>query len=152
MLRCLTLFPLVLLFGCGEDSSSSGDPTQVTFAAELGVDLTAMERRDSGLYVQDVIAGTGTEATNGRSVTTHYTGWLPNGTMFDTTRDNNETFSFTLGQRRVIAGWEQGISGMKVGGQRKLVIPASLAYGSRQQGVIPPNSVLVFDIELVSVP
>jgi peptidylprolyl isomerase len=153
MLRSLTLFWLVLLLGCGGDSTSfSGDPTQVTYAPELNVDLNAMERRPSGLYVQDLQVGTGTEATRGRSVTVHYTGWLPNGSKFDSSRDRAKAFSFTLGRGDVIAGWDEGLLGMKVGGQRKLVIPSNLGYGSQARGSIPANSVLVFDVELISVP
>jgi FKBP-type peptidyl-prolyl cis-trans isomerase FkpA len=154
MLRCLILPLLLLPLGCGADSDSgSGDPTKVTYAPALGVDLTAMERRESGLYLQDVRAGTGDTATAGRQVTVDYTGWLPNGTQFDSSKAAGRTpFSFTPGQGRVIAGWEEGIVGMKVGGLRKLVIPSSLAYGEQSRGSIPPNSVLVFDVELLSIP
>jgi peptidylprolyl isomerase len=147
------LFPLVLLLGCGDDAPvSSGDPTKVTYASELNVDLAAMQRSESGLYVQDLKVGVGTEATNGRSATVHYTGWLPNGTKFDSSRDRARTFTFTLGRGEVIAGWDQGVVGMKLGGQRKLVIPSDLAYGAQVRGAIPANSVLIFDVELMSVP
>lgn len=153
MLRSLSLFSLVLLLGCGDDSpGSSGDPTKVSYAQELNVDLAAMERFESGLYVQDLEVGAGTEATNGRSATVHYTGWLPDGTKFDSSWSRGVPFSFTLGRGTVIAGWDQGVVGMKVGGKRKLVIPSALAYGAQGRGSIPPNSVLVFDVELVSVP
>src|SRR5688572_11568494 len=100
----------------------------------------------TSLQVTDVKVGTGTEATNGRTVSVHYTGWLydPNtadhhGTKFDSSRDRNEPFQFPLGAGRVIRGWDQGVAGMKVGGQRTLVIPPSLGYGSQGAGgVIPP--------------
>jgi len=96
--------------------------------------------------------GSGTEApTSGRSVVVHYTGWLPNGTKFDSSRDRGQTFTFVVGKGDVIRGWDEGVPGMKVGGKRKLVIPASLAYGSTARGSIPANSVLVFDVELISV-
>ncbi|MBN1209819.1 MAG: FKBP-type peptidyl-prolyl cis-trans isomerase [Myxococcaceae bacterium] len=150
MLRFLTLSSLLWLLGCGGESSS-GDPTQVTYAPALGVDLAAMERRESGLYVGDLQVGTGDQATLGRQVTVHYTGWLPDGTQFDSSRAR-EPFSFTPGQQRVIDGWEEGIVGMKVGGLRKLVIPSTLGYGAQGRGQIPPNSVLIFDVELVSIP
>jgi len=144
---------LIASLGCGGEDSDSGDPAQVTYAPALGVDLTAMERRDSGLYVQDIVAGTGTTATAGRQVTVDYTGWLPDGTQFDSSKaPGRPPFSFTPGQGRVIAGWEEGIPGMKVGGLRKLVIPTSLAYGEQGNRSIPPHSVLVFDVELRSVP
>jgi peptidylprolyl isomerase len=150
MFRCLIFSALVLSVGCGGDS---GDPTQVTYAAELGVDLNAMERLESGLYIQDLVVGTGTEATRGRQVTVDYTGWLPNGKMFDSSKPaDRNPLMFTLGQNRVIQGWEQGLPGMKAGGVRKLVIPAELGYGDQSRGEIPANSVLIFDVELLSVP
>jgi FKBP-type peptidyl-prolyl cis-trans isomerase FkpA len=152
MTRLLLVLPLVWLLGCGEEAASgSGDPTQVTYAPALGVDLNAMQRLDSGLYLQDKTEGTGAVAVTGRPVTVHYTGWLPNGTQFDSSR-NRGTFSFTPGRGDVIAGWEQGVPGMKVGGVRRLVLPSSLGYGSRSVGAIPPQSVLVFDVELMSIP
>lgn len=152
MTRLLLALPLVWLLGCGEeDTPGSGDPTQVTYASALGVDLAAMQRLDSGLYLQDKTEGTGAVAVSGRPVTVHYTGWLPNGTQFDSSR-NRGTFSFTPGRGDVIAGWEQGIPGMKVGGVRRLVLPSSLGYGNRSVGAIPPQSVLVFDVELMSIP
>ncbi len=154
MLRFTMLSSLLLLLGCGGGESNSGDPTKVSYAPELGVDLNAMEHRASGLYLQDVQVGTGDEATLGRQVTVNYTGWLPDGKQFDSSKTAGRTpFSFTPGQGRVIDGWEEGIVGMKVGGVRKLVIPSSLGYGAQGAGTtIPPNSVLVFDVELVSIP
>lgn len=107
----------------------------------------------------DLSVGTGAEAVNGRSVTVNYTGWLydPNapenkGRQFDTSI-GREPFRFTIGQRDVIAGWDQGVPGMRVGGRRRLVIPPALAYGSSGagNGAIPPNATLIFEIELLSV-
>lgn len=141
---------LLLLSACGEEPSS-GDPTQVTYAPSLGVDLSSMNRSSTGLYTQDKVVGTGLEATAGRNATVHYTGWLPNGTKFDSSRDRGRTFEFQLGAGRVIAGWDEGVAGMREGGRRLLVIPASLGYGSRAVSGIPPNSVLVFDVELFNV-
>ncbi len=154
MRRSLLLcFLLPLLPACGEQASS-GDPTQVTYASALGIELSAMEHRDSGLYLQDVQEGTGDMATRGRQVTVNYTGWLPSGKQFDSSKGAGRTpFSFTPGQGRVIDGWEEGIPGMKVGGVRKLVLPPSLGYGAQGAGdSIPPNSVLVFEVELLSIP
>jgi FKBP-type peptidyl-prolyl cis-trans isomerase FkpA len=152
MFRALKLSAVLLLISCGGGEKTSGDPTKVTYASELGVDLNAMERRESGLYLQDVRTGTGDEAVQGRQVTVNYTGWLPNGTQFDSSVGRTP-FKFTPGQGSVIQGWEEGIVGMKVGGLRKLVIPSALGYGSRGAGgVIPPDSVLVFDVELLSIP
>ncbi|MEQ1728614.1 MAG: FKBP-type peptidyl-prolyl cis-trans isomerase [Vicinamibacterales bacterium] len=111
------------------------------------------------LQVTEVKVGTGTEATSGKVVSVHYTGWLYNeaaadkhGTKFDSSRDRNQPFDFPLGAGQVIRGWDQGVAGMKVGGQRTLIIPPSLGYGSAGAGgVIPGNATLVFDVELLGV-
>jgi len=111
------------------------------------------------LGVEDRVVGTGTEATPGSRVTVHYTGWLyeksrpeAKGAEFDSSRKSGRPFSFRLGAGDVIAGWDQGVAGMKVGGQRRLVIPAALGYGSKGAGgVIPPNATLLFDVELLDV-
>ncbi|WP_193171371.1 FKBP-type peptidyl-prolyl cis-trans isomerase [Nisaea nitritireducens] len=104
------------------------------------------------LTVLDMVPGTGTTATENASVTVHYTGWLLDGTKFDSSHDRNQPFTFTLGAGRVIQGWDQGVVGMKVGGKRELVIPSKLAYGTRGAGgVIPPNAPLRFEVELISV-
>ena len=104
------------------------------------------------LKIEDLVEGTGKEAQNRQHVQVHYTGWLTDGTKFDSSVDRNQTFSFQLGARQVIAGWDQGVLGMKEGGKRRLVIPPDLAYGSRGAGgVIGPNETLIFEIELVKV-
>ena len=104
----------------------------------------------SGLEIEDQIVGDGDEATAGQTVEVHYTGWLTDGTKFDSSHDRDQTFSFKLGGGQVIAGWDQGVAGMKIGGTRKLTIPADLGYGERGAGgVIPPNATLVFKVELV---
>ncbi len=106
----------------------------------------------SGLEYEDLQEGTGAEAVLGREVSVHYTGWLTNGTKFDSSKDRNQAFNFPLGMGRVIKGWDEGVQGMKVGGKRKLTIPAALGYGSRGAGgAIPPNATLVFEVELLSV-
>ena len=106
----------------------------------------------SGLKYVDLIVGTGREAAAGDLVSVHYTGWLTNGTKFDSSVDRREPFSFPLGGGKVIRGWDEGVAGMKVGGKRKLTIPPQLGYGSRGAGgVIPPNATLVFDVELLEI-
>ena len=106
----------------------------------------------SGLIIDDLVAGDGAAAAAGQSVTVHYTGWLTNGTKFDSSKDRNEPFVFPLDGGRVIKGWDEGVQGMKVGGKRKLTIPAALGYGARGAGgVIPPNATLVFEVELLKV-
>ena len=113
----------------------------------LGAETTMNDQ----LEIVDEVVGTGVEAIAGKSVTVNYLGTLTNGTKFDSSYDRNEPFVFNLGAGEVIAGWDQGVDGMKVGGKRKLVIPPSLGYGSADLGVIPPNSTLVFEVELLKV-
>ena len=104
----------------------------------------------SGLSYYDLAPGTGTAAKAGDKVHVHYTGWLVNGTKFDSSLDRNEPFTFSLGKGEVIKGWDEGVAGMKPGGKRQLHIPAALGYGARGAGgVIPPNAELVFDVELI---
>ena len=108
----------------------------------------------SGLQYQDITVGTGQEAKAGDTVSVHYTGYLEDGTKFDSSVDRGEPFSFTLGTGGVIAGWDEGVAGMRVGGTRKLIIPPELAYGEQGAGggLIPPNATLTFDVELLSIP
>ena len=104
------------------------------------------------LQIEELQVGTGAEAKSGQSVSVHYTGTLTNGKKFDSSRDRNEPFDFQLGAGMVIKGWDQGVAGMKVGGRRKLTIPPELGYGAGgYPPVIPPNSTLIFDIELLEV-
>jgi FKBP-type peptidyl-prolyl cis-trans isomerase FkpA len=116
----------------------------------------ALTTTASGLQYEDTVVGDGAEANKGQNVSVHYTGWLYNdgqqGAKFDSSRDRNDPFEFFLGGGMVIKGWDEGVQGMKVGGQRTLVIPAGLGYGARGAGgVIPPNATLKFDVELLAV-
>ena len=110
----------------------------------------------SGLQYEDTLTGSGPIAATGQQVSVHYTGWLYNdgvkGAKFDSSKDRNEPFEFGLGQGMVIKGWDEGVQGMAVGGQRTLVIPPALGYGARGAGgVIPPNATLMFEVELLGV-
>lgn len=144
------------LAGCqeaGVDQSTLPPEHRVAedYHASLRVDLEEMERRPTGLYVQDLVEGEGARADSGDIVTVHYTGWLPTGRTFDSSRDRDTPFEVAIGYGRVIDGWDQGIAGMRVGGQRRLVIPPALGYGAQGRGPIPGGSTLVFDVELLDV-
>lgn len=111
-----------------------------------------MVDRASGLKYEDTVVGTGAEAKSGQKVSVHYTGTLTDGKKFDSSKDRGQPFQFTLGVGQVISGWDEGVAGMKVGGQRTLTIPPNLGYGSRGAGgVIPPNATLIFEVELLDV-
>ena len=157
MLRSL-LVPMLLavsLLGCGDDESvnpDSGDPTKVTYAESLNVNLDEMTRLDSGLYIHDTfVVVDGAQAQAGNRVQVRYTGYLPDGRSFDAT-GNGPAFGFTLGAGQVIEGWDEGIPGMRVGSRRRLIIPSSLGYGpGGYPPVIPPAATLIFDVELLEV-
>lgn len=121
------------------------------YASDLGVTLSEMTKTDSGLYWRDVIEGSGEAAQAGQRVKAHYTGWLPDGTMFDSSMDGDDPIEFALGAGELIKGWDEGVVGMKVGGRRRLVIPPGLAYGAEGRNPIPAMSTLVFDIQLVEI-
>ena len=131
--------------------SRSGEPQESSKQIQNNMPTEQNEQAPTDLQVEDVIIGTGVEAKTGNTVSVHYKGTLLNGTTFDSSYSRGELFSFTLGQNMVIQGWEQGVLGMKVGGKRKLVIPPDLAYGPRAMGLIPANSTLVFEVELLDV-
>ncbi len=106
----------------------------------------------SGLVIDELVLGEGAEAAAGQRVSVHYTGWLTDGSKFDSSVDRNDPFDFPLGRGHVIPGWDEGVAGMKVGGKRKLTIPSHLGYGEHGAGgVIPPNATLVFEVELLAV-
>lgn len=104
---------------------------------------------DSGLKYEDLVEGTGESPRPGQTVVVHYTGTLENGKKFDSSLDRGRPFEFAIGQGRVIKGWDEGVMSMKVGGKRRLIIPPALGYGNRDLGVIPPNSTLIFEVELL---
>lgn len=115
-------------------------------------DKMAQKITDSGLKYEDLAEGEGNVAEAGQRVSVHYTGWLSDGTQFDSSVSRNEPFQFSLGKGMVIRGWDEGVAGMKVGGKRKLTIPPQLGYGAQGAGgVIPPNATLVFEVELLDI-
>lgn len=106
----------------------------------------------SGLQYEDLLVGEGAQAQPGDTVSVHYTGWLQDGTKFDSSLDRGQPFTFTLGRGEVIKGWDEGVAGMRAGGKRRLVIPPDLGYGSQGAGgVIPPGATLIFEVELVEI-
>jgi peptidylprolyl isomerase len=109
-----------------------------------------LQTTQSGLMYIDEVVGTGASPTAGQNVSVHYTGWLTDGTKFDSSRDRGQPIAFPLGRGNVIRGWDEGIASMKVGGKRRLVIPGNLAYGPQGRPPIPPNATLIFDTELVA--
>lgn len=146
IIRVILPIAVLALFacaGCEKRPAADQAADQAPAAAE--------EVKTADLIIEDIAIGTGAAAKTGDTVTVHYTGRLTDGTKFDSSLDRNTPFTFTLGAGRVIAGWEQGVIDMKVGGKRKLTIPPQLAYGDRGIGPIPPNATLVFDIELLAI-
>lgn len=119
--------------------------------ATAGANMDNLITTADGLQMQDLIVGTGQEVKSGATVTVNYLGTLLDGTKFDSSYDRNQPFTTQIGVGQVIKGWDEGIVGMKVGGKRKLIIPAVLGYGNQPAGTIPPNSTLVFEVELLSI-
>ena len=142
-----------LLTACGGESTAPttpSNPALETFNSALGVNIATMTKRTDNLYIQDLVVGTGATANTGQTIRVTYSGWLVNGSSFDS-NVGGPAFSFRLGLGQVIGGWDQGVVGMKVGGKRKLVIGSELGYGSRGSGSIPANATLVFDVEVLGV-
>ena len=148
LFRALLCALPLLAAACG-DSTGPGDPdlTTVQFAPALGVDIATMTLQN-GVYYKDLTVGTGDSVSVGRMLRVRYSGFLSDGTEFQNNLTAASPYSFVLGARTVIQGWDRGIPGMKIGGERLLVIPPSLGYGDRPNGPIPANSVLVFRVKV----
>jgi peptidylprolyl isomerase len=142
--------------GYGKNGALNGKippNTALRFEVELvEVATTLPPTSVKELKVEDLVVGTGATAQSGKTITVHYNGWLENGSKFDTSYDNGEPIEFVLGKGQVIAGWEQGLTGMRVGGKRRLTIPPDLGYGSKGAfKSVPPNAALIFEVELLAV-
>ena len=151
--RTATLLVLVaaLTMAC-ERKPDAGTAATGTTGEKAPAMEAKMETTASGLQYTDTKVGTGASPKTGQTAVVHYTGWLLDGTKFDSSRDRGQPFQFALGRGQVIKGWDEGVATMKVGGTRTLIIPPELGYGSRGAGgVIPPNATLKFDVELLEV-
>ncbi|WP_460925745.1 FKBP-type peptidyl-prolyl cis-trans isomerase [Pontibacter brevis] len=161
LLQALLFFvTLGILASCSSDEQLYFDPVQQRekddkliqdYLKANNVDMATVTKTNSGLYYQPVEQGTGIKVESGDNVEVHYTGILINGTKFDSSVDREETFKFMVGAGRVIKGWDEGLKMMKVGEKARLYIPSHLGYGRYPTGGIPANSVLIFDIEVISI-
>ncbi len=164
MVVCCVLLVVAQIGGANRNQAIAAEMTPVATVAAAPATPPAQETptpaetkektvitTDSGLKYVDLVEGTGASPELGKKVTVHYTGTLENGKKFDSSVDRGQPFSFTIGVGQVIKGWDEGVASMKVGGRRQLIIPPELGYGSRGIGPIPPNSTLLFDVELLGV-
>lgn len=154
LIAALVLLALGGMAGCSSPAPASTPaeaPAEQPAAQEPAAPPVTADVTE--LKIEDLKVGTGAEAVKGKTVSVHYTGWLTDGTKFDSSVDRGQPFEFALGQGQVISGWDEGVAGMKVGGKRKLTIPPAMGYGEQGagNGAIPPGATLVFDVELLGV-
>lgn len=151
----LAVLAALLLAGCQQSSTGTSSSTSTSTPAASTPEVTkpGVTKMPNGLVIEEVVVGNGDVAEDGKTIFVHYTGYLTDGTKFDSSYNSGNPLRLTLGAGQVIAGWEQGLKGMRVGGKRKLTIPPSLGYGATGTpgGPIPPNATLVFDVELMNV-
>lgn len=155
VLICFLMLAATLIFACSQketaapQTNNGGDRAMEKGAGDQS---EKMVRTPSGLQYEDIVAGSGASPAPGKKVTVHYTGWLMDGKKFDSSVDRNEPFVFQIGSGEVIPGWDEGVMTMKIGGKRKLIIPANLGYGAAGAGgVIPPNATLLFEVILLDI-
>lgn len=143
------VFSSLIIVACTKSEPVA--PT-ATVAQGTAAPASTLKKTSSGLQYEDLVAGSGNTPSPGKQVTVHYTGWLTNGTKFDSSLDKNQPFTFTIGRGEVVPGWDEGVMTMKLGGKRKLIIPPELGYGAAGAGgVIPPNATLVFEVILLDI-
>jgi len=141
-----------LLGACtsSEPADAPSNPATGSYASSLGIDIAEFTKFTDHVYYRDITVGTGAQAGSGNTIRVNYTGWLPNGQQFDSNAGGSP-FQFVLGTGFVIDGWDQGIAGMHAGGKRRLLIGSAAGYGRTGRGSIPPNSTMIFDVELLNV-
>jgi len=155
LIFCSLIFIVSIGFACSKKETANSEIKKggdtVMSKTDAGQNEN-MIKTPSGLQYQDMVAGSGASPAPGKKVTVHYTGWLTDGKKFDSSVDRNEPFVFQIGKGEVISGWDEGVMTMKIGGKRKLIIPANLGYGAAGAGgVIPPNATLVFEVILLDI-
>lgn len=151
--RTLVTVAALAVAACAKKDAPAAGPATIestNFGSSLGVDLAQSTKLPNGVYYRDLTVGTGPELTNGMQATVKYTGWFTDGREFESNaKPDGVPYAFVVGRRAVIDGWDLGVVGMKAGGKRMLIIPPDQAYGAVGQGPIPPNTVLVFTIDLL---